>query len=429
MKTLLICTVGGSHQPILKAIEAAQPDFVTFICTGPDPETGQPGSEKQITGKGRVIKEAWDKPESLPNIPTLANLRADQFSLCLVPSDDIDAAFDRISSALNRLHTQFPEAQMIADYTGGTKSMTAALVIAVLETDTIELQLVTGARANLRKVENHSEYAVNASVNAVRLNRNMQPYLQAWRRYAYDEAADGLAKIRAPRDALLRSELNRACNLSRALAAWDRFDHAAALALLTPYRAKIGKSLGLQLKALNMLNEESATRREPLQLIDLWLNAQRRAAQGRYDDAVARVYRLIEWTAQWQLRLHLGIETADIPEDKIPEGIQLSKNREGKYQAGLFQSWQLLGSLLNNPAAEFIKTNDKTMLNHLLIRNRSILAHGFSPIGKEQWETMSDWMRQAFMPMLTELANKDADIRFSIERLQLPMDYSAIELN
>lgn len=57
MKTLLICTVGGGHQPIIKAIEESQPDFVSFICTGPDPETEQAGSEKQITGKGLVIKE------------------------------------------------------------------------------------------------------------------------------------------------------------------------------------------------------------------------------------------------------------------------------------------------------------------------------------------------------------------------------------
>ena len=427
MKTLLICTVGGSHQPILKAITELQPDFVSFICTGQDPETGRPGSDRQITGQGLVISETFGAEPSLPNIPAQAGLQDDQVSLCRVPSDDIDAAFTCISKEIIRLQALFPEANLVADYTGGTKSMTAALVIAALDTENIELQLVTGARANLRKVENHSEYAVNASVNGIRLTRRMQPYLQAWRRYAYDEAAEGLGRIRPPRNTSLRSHLNRACNLSRGFAAWDRFDHATALRFLSPYRTKIGKSLGLHLKALSMLNEDNPARREPLQLFDLWLNAQRRAAQGRYDDAVARVYRLIEWTAQWQLRIHQDILTADVPEEKIPASIQLSKNRDGKYQAGLFQTWQLVGELLENPAAEFIQTNNNKMLDHLLIRNRSILAHGFSPIDQEKWISMFHWMQQGFIPMLVMLAKQDAEIRFDIERLQLPSDYSQIE--
>ncbi len=428
MKTILICTVGGSHQPILKSILETKPDYVCFICTGPDPETGQAGSERQIEGKGNVISLNRGEPPSLPNIPQQAGLGQEQFSVCRVPADDLDQAFSIISAELDRLGQTCEEPTFIADYTGGTKTMTAALVTAALETSNVKLQLVTGARANLVKVTRDSEYAISANVDGIRLKRSMQPFLDAWARYAYDEAASGLGGLPRPQNAALGSRLNRARNLSRAFSAWDRFDHHGANEILQSYRAVVGKKLGLHLKTLTMLNEEDGKRREPLQLYDLWLNAHRRAAQGRYDDAVARVYRLIEWTAQWQLRQHQGFETADIPKEKIPADIPINANREGKYQAGLMQSWQLVGALINNPAGEFITANDKALLNHLLIRNQSILAHGFSPIGEQQWQGIADWMQATFLPMLRELIQQDAGIRFDLESLQLP-DSAAEFLN
>ena len=49
---ILPCTVGGSPQPILKAIESTSPCYVCFFCTGRDPGTGKPGSIDQITREG-----------------------------------------------------------------------------------------------------------------------------------------------------------------------------------------------------------------------------------------------------------------------------------------------------------------------------------------------------------------------------------------
>ncbi len=36
---ILLCTVGGSHQPILTAIRERRPAFVLFFCTDKDPGT------------------------------------------------------------------------------------------------------------------------------------------------------------------------------------------------------------------------------------------------------------------------------------------------------------------------------------------------------------------------------------------------------
>jgi len=425
-KSILICTVGGSHQPILKAIEKLKPDFVCFICTSRDPETGKPGSEIQITGKGNVISVKNGEPPTLPNIPALAELSEDGFQVCLVPADDLDDAFLKIRDTMNEIKTRFPQAKMIADYTGGTKSMTAALVIATLENDDIDLQLVTGARSDLTRVADHTEYAISANIDSIQLEKAIHPYLKAWERFAYDEAGEGLGRIPAPSITSLRAKLSLARNLSDAFAAWDRFDHELALQRLEPYRAKIGHALGLHLKVLAMLNEDDPKRREPLRIHDLWLNAERRAAQGRYDDAVARVYRLMEWTAQWQLRVHAGIDTADIPKDRIPRDMQLEKNRQGQYQAGLFQAWILLSRILDNPAAEFFNNHENELLNSLSVRNRSILAHGYSPVSEHEWQEIRSWIIVTFLPMLKECIQADGDIRFDLDRLQLPVCISSI---
>ncbi|MEA2093161.1 MAG: TIGR02710 family CRISPR-associated CARF protein [Pseudomonadota bacterium] len=279
-ETILICTVGGSHRPILKAIETSRPEYVCFICTGPDPETGGAGSERQVVGKGNVISEVPGTPAILPNIPILAGLAEQKFEVCRVPADDLDRAFLEIYRTIHRLKEHFPEYRLIADYTGGTKTMTAALVTAVLESDDVELQLVTGARPDLVRVTDQTESAITPRLDKIRLRRAMQPYLDAWKRYAYDEAAEGLGQLADPANPELRGELNRVRNLSRGFASWDRFDHRAALEFLELYRPRIGETLGLHLTALAMLIEDDSKRRQPLQLYDLWLNARRRAHQG-----------------------------------------------------------------------------------------------------------------------------------------------------
>jgi CRISPR-associated protein (TIGR02710 family) len=140
----------------------------------------------------------------------------------------------------------------------------------------------------------------------------------------------------------------------------------------------------------------------------LWRNAERRAAQGRYDDAVARIYRLLEWSAQWLLKSHCDLDTSDLPGDRVPKNMKLSPGPKGKIQTGLMDSWTLVGELIDGPAAEFIKSQRETLLGHLQMRNHSILAHGFTPINQEEWLRFYAWCREIFLPvLLTESGLKE----------------------
>jgi CRISPR-associated protein (TIGR02710 family) len=397
----LLATVGGSHQPIVTAIRQHAPERVLFFCTDRDPATGKAGSRVQIEGQGLCIKAApKDEKPTLPNIPTQCALAPDGWEVYIVPADDLDGAFTSMRAAIAEERARSPGARLLADYTGGTKTMTAALVLAALESPDVELCLVTGSRGDLVRVAEGTQGATSASVEGVRLMRAMQPYLDAWQRFAYAEAAAGLAALPAPRDAVLRGTRDRARDLSAAFAAWDRFDHRRAAALLDLYERVAAPAFATWYAPLRVLSGPDSTKRTGLLIWDLWLNALRRAHDGRYDDAVARAYRVIEWTAQWLLETRAGLRTADLPADAAAEA-GIAAGRDGRFQAGLWAAWQLVEKRVGGAAAALIAAQRSAMLDHLRRRNESILAHGFAPVGPADWATLQAWFETAFVPMLS----------------------------
>ena len=295
---------------------------------------------------------------------------------------------------------QCPNAELVADYTGGTKTMTAALVSAVLATDRVELQLVTGRRPNLIQVQQGTQRTVTASVTRLLIDRDLKQYLAAWRHFDYHEAVEGLRTVRIATNSPDLGRLNKAWELSYGLELWDKFDHAGALEWIMsrksdPYKSDIETAL------MPMLGQLKAGR-EPALLFDLWLNAERRAAQGRFDDAVARWYRLVEWTAQWQLKTQLKADTADFPEDELPPEIDADaiRGQDGKIKLGLLHAWKAVAHNLSGPAKDFIAKHEKKLLDLLQIRNHSILAHGFKPVSADDWREISSWTQENFLPVL-----------------------------
>lgn len=405
MTQILLCTVGGSHQPIVSAINDLRPEYVVFICTDKDPGTGQPGSRTQIDGKGHCIKaHPKDDAPSLPNIPSQTGLADDRYQIVLTLSDDLDRIYLDCTQAIDDLIQRFPTAKIVADYTGGTKSMSAGLVMAVVERQDIDLQLVTGSRTDLVKVQDGSQFADKADCERIRYRRLTEPYRLAWSRYAYSEALAGLSAFRPPKG--MRNEYTRFRELSRAFAEWDHFNHGLALNILQPYAPTLPDTMKTYIGLVLRLNDQNLAKRDAARLFDLYRNAERRAAQGRYDDAVSRVYRLIEWSAQWLLETQCSLKTSDIKPEQIPEAMTLKPNRNGVIQVGLFEAWQLVKLKTQGAAARFIAEQENTLLNHTKIRNGSILAHGFTPIQNSEWQTIHGWLEGCFMPMLLEEAAK-----------------------
>lgn len=415
---VLYLTTGGSHQPLGTAIQALQPTHVVFFCTDRDPATGRPGSRTQVEAQGLCIKaHPADERPALPNIPAQCGLTPAQYEVRIVPADDLDAAYRVMREALG--DPQHGGQARVADYTGGTKTMTAALVVAALDTPGVELRLVAGTRADLVKTRDGTQESIPAAVEQTRFQRELTLHLSHWASHDYAAAAHGIARMGASANAALRARRQQTLHLSQVFEHWDRFDHHGAYALLEPYRARIGEKLSMHITALRELAEGSGAKAEALRLWDLLLNAERRALARRYDDATARLYRLLEWTAQWVLETTHGWRTADLPKN-IAEAQGIPAGPKGKYQTGLRGAWQLVATHCPGAAADFFAAEGERMLDHLLKRNRSILAHGREPLSQPEWDAFWSWTQDRFRPLLEALLT-EAGVRQPFA--QLPDGY------
>lgn len=404
--TVLLCTVGGSPEPVLRAISSLKPAYVCFFSTDRDPATKKPGSKQQVVGNSDV------------GIAARAGLAPDQFDIELVPADDMDAAYLKMRQVAAKMAE--PGRRLVVNYTGGTKTMTAALVCAALERDDTSLQLVSGARPGLDKVQSGTEEVLTASVDRLRLDRAMARHLDAWQRHAYAEAAEGLRSIQIGSANPDRLRLTHARALSGVFALWDNFDHKGAWAKFEPFKDALWQCYPALWSALDALRRERNPD-NPLPLWDLWRNAERRAAQGRYDDAVARWYRFVEWTAQWLIRRRCGAETADFPRERLPEGLALEPGADGKVKLALTNAWRVVAACYKEDApGRFHEAHANDLHDLLKRRNSSILAHGFNPVTSDDWGRVLEFNERHFLPMLRD-ATGEAKLKFT-EPEQLPTE-------
>jgi CRISPR-associated protein (TIGR02710 family) len=321
--TILVLTAGGSHQPLVTAIQSLKPDRVLFLCSD-DAPTGK-GSYAQVAGEGKVIKSnpKLEKPD-LPNVATQTGLLSERYEVLKIQNfDSLQDCYSVAHSILERLRSENPDAKIVADYTGGTKSMTAGLALAAVDDGSCEINLVTGTRSDLDKVRNRTEFARPVMVWDLRGHRKLEEVKFRLSRYDYAGAADLLKTMGSmPVSEAFLQKITAGISVCRGLDAWDRFNHSEAKTLLEPYRKYlVQESIVLD----DLCREES---RDPyVHVEDLLLNAERRAVQGRYDDAVARIYRAMELIAQVRLLRTYGIDTADVDLEKVPTQARESLGR------------------------------------------------------------------------------------------------------
>ncbi|MCX7631616.1 MAG: TIGR02710 family CRISPR-associated CARF protein [Geminicoccaceae bacterium] len=433
--TVLVCTVGGSPEPIVKAIEARRPDRVVFLCT--TAQDGQAGSDVQVVGPVPPPPPGRERGHDPRTIPERAGLARETWEQVLVPADDPDGVFWRARELLRDLRQRFPAAEIVADYTGGTKSMTAGLMLAaVADPEPVAIQFIGGARPDLVRVVSGTERPLAIAIDAILAERVLADTERAFARFAYDEAAallgpwaaDGASRRTLPQ--ALFARLDRAHRLARAFAAWDRFAHGEALALLQPLAElpAIAASLPpLEALAANAGRTamEGGRKRwlppeHPLLPLDIWHNACRRAAQGRFDDAIARAYRVVEATVQWVLWSERRIDTYRVPKEAISAELfeTLDRRRTGEpLKVALEQGLDIvryelrdhwLTALLGPKELNVKKSKQTDFMKRLTewkeSRNQSILNHGFEPLGAHEWEAVRGWMEAVLVPRLEEAA-------------------------
>ncbi len=409
---ILVLTVGGSPQPLISSIKQSVPNKVVFLCSDDTPQTK--GSYSEIAN---ILKTSG---RDISDSETVKISGFDDFNDCYVTS----------LRTLERICNEHPGGQVIADYTGGTKSMAAGLVASSLDCPGVTLGLVKGDRADLIKVTNGTQSLRLNRANLATLERQKNIIKSFFERFDYAAAISILESILQITD-LAQTESQKLQSWlvwARALDSWDRFDHAGAWRLIH-HRRKECPQIVMFLEAsiysrrrldeefikvnLENINREieKGTGYELIQ--DLSLNAKRRAAQGRYDDAVARLYRAIELLAQARLRLGYQLNAGDIKVVKLPETLQSKYNNNAnaysKIQLSLRSDYELLVELDHcnpEPLGQLFTENKDKIIDFLRIRNNSVLAHGFTPVSEVEYkkaQTFFDYFLNEALSRLSQV--------------------------
>ncbi|MBU0550323.1 hypothetical protein KKB55_13000 [Myxococcota bacterium] len=390
MKTL-ICTVGGSYEPIIKSIKHHNPDHIVFVCSEDDPYTGRSGSYIEITQEGNVCTSSAareSRKADQPNIPAQLGLDVARYEVLKVPADEPAIAIQAIQARIEA--SQAPGAQLIADYTGGTKSMSCSLFVAASQREGVALSLVKGPRVDLVRISSGLESVEHVDVNPIKSDWQLQEARRAWRYHAYRQAEDILARASG-------DKTRRPLFFSRGYALWDEFEHEAAKGILHVFAAQLPEGT---IRNLAWLLEDSQ-RGEALKIWDLFLMSDRRAASKRYDTAVLLLYRVVEWIAQWTLRWHHDIDCSNVVGAQAEALMDLTAEaRNGNRVLGLYAAWSAI-ERLDGPLKPIAEAHVKRLQTFAERRNQSMFAHGKAPLNEADWRASRAFAESIIQALIT----------------------------
>jgi CRISPR-associated protein (TIGR02710 family) len=201
--------------------------------------------------------------------------------------------------------------------------------------------------------------------------------------------------------------------------AWDRFQYPEALDRLRRAQKVLATQADLapgspatplvpqvaaHVSFLESLRAEPDAFRRPCatMVVDLLGNADRRAAEGKHDDAVARLYRATEMVAQVAfLRPPLACLTDAVPPDRVPAALREEyrgryfEPKTGTLKLPLYAAFRALQEVGAAEGQAFF-AREEDFNNLLAARNGSVLAHGFSAIQRETFERFRALVGQCF---------------------------------
>jgi CRISPR-associated protein (TIGR02710 family) len=132
-----------------------------------------------------------------------------------------------------------------------------------------------------------------------------------------------------------------------------------------------------------------AATRDEVSIQDLIANADRRAQlEGKYEDAVARLYSALERAAKFRLQRQYRISTEDVTPPQLPEALRAEYEqkyrdaREGTIKLPLLAAYRLLAAL-GDELGQACMARQEEIVQLLSLRNLSPLGHGENPVGEE----------------------------------------------
>jgi CRISPR-associated protein (TIGR02710 family) len=311
---------------------------------------------------------------------------------------------------------------VLVDYTGGTKVMTSALILASLG-HSFRYNYVGGDlrdKNGLGPVINgHEKMFVEMSPWSMFAEEERRQVVTLFNQRRFS-AAIGVIDLALDRDLPVR--IKRYFKFIRPLAAgfmkWDQFEHKDALSRikkgldqLTEYLDEYPDESLCQFKdnvqnCINFLEKllcETKNLQKPHWVLidDLMNNARRKIEDQLFDDASARIYRSLELYGQIVFEKALGcyndkVNPKIIPEQIRDDFVRRYKDANGKLKIPLTATFEILKAKNHEAGLRFFE-KQKEIKNIQSNRNYSILAHGIKPVTQKAaesiYQTVSDFVR------------------------------------
>lgn len=398
VKTVLVMCVGFACDLVINSIKKNNPDFVQFLVS-------EQSRDFVISRESPCTRKFDDgKLEKRPSILDQCKLRdTDRYGITEIDHpDDLEHCIRVATNLFNSLREDYPDCTIITDVTPATKSMAFGLYFASHVFPNVELSFLVGTREKGDKTEIRPNTEV-LSRHSRRASFSVGHLLicdELLSRYDYEAVLvniDELRRSESGLDSWLKRRLLDYTKWSRTFTSWDKFDHEQALAHLLAlpiFKARGRYQLYLeavisqrqQLESRDNSTEEVEIKGSAEIVWDMLFNAQRRAENKRFDDAVARLYRSLEMLMQLRFVRQFGIITSNVRANQLPEHLQQKYNlKDGRNKIDLVRGYDLLADLNDGLGTAWNEKRSR-FIGTLCYRNDSILAHGVTTIDESTYE-------------------------------------------
>ena len=325
----------------------------------------------------------------------------------------VDSCYRHFDDVIGKLRGRgFSPAHLIADFTRGTKAMSAALTLAAVRRGLAMTRYIEGERDDRGMVIAGSEKIRGFAPEEALFARRLDEARALFRGGGFAAVEKLLAPEALPdvgRDIRARADAVR--SLAAFCLAWDRLNYTAAAGALDQLPAR--ESLPPDWRAffpreevqnwLSLLAENArrddkkamAARCQRL-IADLLGNARRRLAQGQYEDCLIRAYRILELLGQSRLFAQ-GYDSGTMPDDRcmqnflenLKEGEARPQKRNNGHSFGREHVARFLKSQFPRDGfGEKLLTFATDAGRCVVQRNNSILAHGFDAVSAGSRENL-----------------------------------------
>ncbi|GEM_PF-1518068 len=343
-----------------------------------------------------------------------------------------------------------PNVRITADITFGKKVMAAALMMAAVESGAETITYVGGQRRG-PTVEPGAEAVSGFSTALFHVDNTVREAIRLYNRKMFGSAANLLQNIGEDLPTGYKELIKTLRLLFELFHYRDRFnytecvrafqalqEHKTLLTMLFDMAQEHVEAVFKRLDDLRQIEaflqgQDASEKASRLLAGELFAAAELSASIHRYDDAVARYYRLAELLAQMRLykRGYYDMlkQRYQLPEDAVELPEWLKTMLKEKRPLGLLNSFYLLKCLGLKEAENVVEEQRGRVIyseeaNRMFNerRNRSILAHGFTPLGKEDYQEVRNFV-------LSLAQSLDYKLEPLLKHLPIEKDPSEIVMN